>query len=167
MARSAVLLGAGIADVIVRPGTAGGSHRDWFAARILAGGTVLMLLSVSTPVRTPVCRRPLWRGLRATRRALAGHETFAAMAASAGPLGPVTRYRRTGCTDEFWFTAAGPGRRAVVFEVSHAAPSGRLAVHASLRDGPARPSRAGKGHGKGHRKGHGKGRTSDEIPAEA
>ena len=68
-------------------------------------------------------------------------------------------HRRTGCTDEFWFTAAGPGRRAVVFEVSQAAPGGRPAVHASLRDGPARPSRAGKDHGKG--------RTSDEIPADA
>ena len=136
MARSGMLFGAGIAGTIVPADVTGASHRAWFAAGILAGGTVLVLLSVSMPVLTPVCRRPLWRQMRATLRALAGHETFAAMAASAGPFGPVARYRRTGCTDEFWFTpAAGQGSQAVVFRVSHTAPAGRLAVHASLRDG--------------------------------
>ena len=118
MARSGMLFGAGIAGTIVPADVTGASHRAWFAAGILAGGTVLILLSVSMPVLTPVCRRPLWRQMRATLRALAGHETFAAMAASAGPFGPVARYRRTGCTDEFWFTpAAGRGSQAVVFRV--------------------------------------------------
>ena len=66
---------------------------------------------------------------------IAADEMFAAMAASVGPFGPVARHRRTGCTDEFWFPAATGQGWAVVFPVSHAAPSGRLAVHTSLRDG--------------------------------
>jgi len=103
---------------------------------MLVGGTVLVLLSMPMPVRTPVCRRTLWRRMGGTLGVLTGHEIFAAMAASAGPFEPVVRYRRTGCTDEFWFTAAaGPGSQAVVFRVSHVAHGGRLAVHASLRDG--------------------------------
>jgi hypothetical protein len=147
MARSGILFGAGIADVIVLADVTGASHRAWFAAGILAGGTVLVLLSVSMPVLTPVCRRPLWRRMHGTLHALAGHEMFAAMAASAGPFGPVARYRRTGCTDEFWFTpAAGQASQAVVFRISRPAPGGRLAVHASLRDGrtpgPAWPVQA-------------------------
>ena len=136
MARSGMLFGAGIADTIGPADVTGASGRAWFATGILAGGIVLALLSVNMPMLTPVCRRPLWRQMRATLHALAGHETFAAMAASAGPFGPVARSRRTGCTDEFWFTpTAGQGSQAVVFRVSHTAPAGRLAVHASLRDG--------------------------------
>jgi hypothetical protein len=136
MARGGMLVGAGIAEAIIPADVTGAWHRAWFAAGIVAGGTVLVLLSVPMPVRTPVCRRPLWRPMRATLRTLAGHEMFAAMAASAGPFGPVARYRRTGCTDEFWFTpAAARGSQAVVFRVSRTAPAGRLAVHASRRDG--------------------------------
>jgi hypothetical protein len=87
------------------------------------------------PVRTPVCRRPLWHQTRTTLRALTSHQMFAAMAASAGPFEPVARYRRTGCTDEFWFTAVtGSGSEAVVFQVHQAAPGTRLAVHTSLQD---------------------------------
>ena len=83
-------------------------------------------------------RRPLWRKTRTTLRALASHESFAAMADSTGPFGPVARYRRTGCTDEFWFTVpAGQASQAVVFQVNRAAPGARLAVHMSLRDVPA------------------------------
>jgi len=47
----------------------------------------------------------------------------------------VARYRRTGCTDEFWFTAVtGQDSQAVVFQVHQAAPGARLAIHTSLRD---------------------------------
>jgi len=118
----------------------------WFGVGVAAGGTVLALLSRPMLVRTPVCGRPLWRQTRTTLRALAGHETFTAMAASAGPFQPVARYRRTGCTDEFWFTAlTGQGSQAVVFRVRQAVPGARLAVHASLRDartpGTSRPAR--------------------------
>jgi hypothetical protein len=72
---------------------------------------------------------------------------FAAMAASAGPFEPVARYRRTGCTDEFWFTAVtGSGSEAVVFQVRQAVSGARLAVHTSLRDtrapGTSWPARA-------------------------
>ena len=96
-----------------------------------------MLLSMPVPVRTPVCRRPLWRKTRTTLRALASHSSFAAMAESAGPFGPMVRYRRTGCTDEFWFTVPpGQGNLAVVFQVNGAAPGARLAVHVSLQDVP-------------------------------
>ncbi|MGH7735918.1 MAG: hypothetical protein ACREOE_20025, partial [Gemmatimonadales bacterium] len=136
MVRSGMLFGVGIVDVMVVAATAGAPYRAWFGAGMLAGGTVLVLLSMHMPVRTPVCLRPPGRRIRTNLRALARHEMFAVMAASAGPFGPVARYRRTGCTDEFWFTTAtGQGRQAVVFRVSHAAPDGRLAVHASVRDG--------------------------------
>jgi len=135
MARSSMLLGAGIAYTVVSADVANAPRRYWFGAGVAAGITVLVLLSLPGPIHTPVCRRPLWRQTRITLRALASHEMFAAMAGSAGPFGPVARYRRAGCTDEFWFTVpAGQGRRAVVFQVHRTAPGARLAVHASLRD---------------------------------
>jgi hypothetical protein len=57
------------------------------------------------------------------------------MADSAGPFGPIAWYRRTGCTDEFWFAVPpGQGNLAVVFQVNRVAPGARLAVHTSLRD---------------------------------
>jgi len=120
---------------------------DWFGGGVLASVTVLVLLSMRMPVRTPVCRRPLWHRARTTLRALTSHEMFAAMAASAGPFEPVARYRRTGCTDEFWFTAATEqDSDAVVFRVRQAVSGARLAVHASLRDtrtpGTSWPARA-------------------------
>jgi hypothetical protein len=139
MARSTMLFGAGIAAAIVPADVTSASGRAWFAAGILAGGTVLTLLSVRMPMRTPVCRRPFGHRTRATLNTLAGHEIFAAMAASAGPFEPVAWYRRTGCTDEFWFPSpAGQSSQAVVFRVSHTAPGGRLAVHASVQDGRTR-----------------------------
>ena len=135
LARSGMLLGAGIAYMIVSADAANAPRWDWFGAGVVASGTVLALLSMHMPVRTPVCRRPLWRQTRTTLRVLARHEMFAAMAASAGPFEPVARYRRTGCTDEFWFTAVtGQDSQAVVFQVHQAAPGARLAIHTSLRD---------------------------------
>ena len=135
VARSGMLLGVGIASMVISAGVADARRPYWFGAGVVAGITVLVLLSLPTPVRTPVCRRPLWRTTRTTLRALAGHEMFAAMADSAGPFGPMARYRRTGCTDEFWFTVPpGQGGQAVVFQVHQAVPGARLAVHASLRD---------------------------------
>ena len=114
MARSGMLLGVGVAYTVVSVGAGNAPRRYWFGAGVVAGTTVLVLLSMPKPVRTPVCRRPLWRKTRTTLRALASHESFAAMADSTGPFGPVARYRRTGCTDEFWFTvlagAGQPGR---------------------------------------------------------
>ena len=135
LARSGMLLGAGIAYMIVSAGAANAPRWDWFGAGVVASGTVLALLSMHMPVRTPVCRRPLWRQTRTTLRVLASHEMFAAMAASAGPFEPAARHRRTGCTDEFWFTAVtGQDSQAVVFQVHQAAPGARLAIHTSLRD---------------------------------
>jgi hypothetical protein len=147
MTRSGMLLGAGIAYLIAFSDAANGTRRLWFGVGVAVGGTALALLSMPMPVRTPVCRRPLWRRARTTLRALARHETFTAMAASAGPFQPVARYRRTGCTDEYWFTAlTDQGSQAVVFRVNQAVPGARLAVHASLRDaqmpGTNRPARA-------------------------
>lgn len=134
--RSAVLLGAGLAAAVLRP-EAAAVDRAWFGAGLLAGGAVLALLSL-TPLRTPVCHRPIWRPARATLRALTGHAVFGAMASAAGPFGPVARYRRTGCTEEFWFAAAQPAgdvrgqERAVAFRVRHTSPDGTLAVQASI-----------------------------------
>jgi len=147
MARSGVLSGVGVAYLIVSADAANAPRRDWFGGGIVASGAVLVLLSMRMPVRTPVCRRPLWRQTRSTLRVLASHEMFAAMAASAGPFEPVARYRRTGCTDEFWFTAVnGQDSQAVVFQVHQAVPGARLAVHTSLRDartpGATWPARA-------------------------
>jgi hypothetical protein len=138
MARSGIMFGAGVAYTVVSVGAANAPRQDWFGGGVVAGITALVLLSMRRPIRTPVCRRPLWRKTRTTLRALASHESFAAMAHSAGPFGPVARYRRTGCTDEFWFTVPpGQGNQAVVFQVNRAAPGARLAVHMSLRDVPA------------------------------
>ena len=147
VARSGMLLGAGIASMLISADAADAPRPYWFAGGVAAGITVLVLLSVRGPVRTPVCRRPLWRKTHTTLRALASHEMFAAMADSAGPFGPVARYRRTGCTDEFWFTAlTGQGSQAVVFQVHRPAPGARLAIHTSLRDarapGTSWPARA-------------------------
>ena len=148
MARAALVAVAGLGGAVFLRGEAGAFDRPWFWAGLLAGGTVLMLLSTQARPRTPVCRRPVWFPARATLRALAGHGVFEAMAESAGPFGPVVRYRRAGCGEEFWFTplpgpAAGPGQagrggqRAVVFQARYAAPGGGLAVQASVRDAPA------------------------------
>ncbi len=147
VARSGMLLGAGIAYVMVFSDAANGTRQLWFGVGVAAGGTALALLSMPVPVRTPVCRRPLWRRTRTTLRALASHETFTAMAASAGPFQPVARYRRTGCTDEYWFTAlTDQGSQDVIFRIYQAVPGARLAVHASLRDaqmpGTSRPTQA-------------------------
>jgi hypothetical protein len=144
MARGGTLLGVGIAYLLV---SAKAPRGDWFGGGVIVSGTVLVLLSMRMPVRTPVCRRPLWHQTRSTLRALTSHQIFAAMAASAGPFEPVARYRRTGCTDEFWFTAVtGSGSEAVVFQVDQAAPGAMLAVHTSLRDtrtpGTSWPTRA-------------------------
>jgi hypothetical protein len=144
MANSGMLFGAGIAYMIVSADAANAPRWGWFGGGVVASGIVLMLLSMPMPVRTPVCRRPLWRQMRTTLRVLTSHEMFAAMAASAGPFEPVARYRRTGCIDEFWFTAVTG--HAVVFQVHQAVPGARLAVHTSLRDagtlGTSWPARA-------------------------
>ena len=132
MARSGMLFGTGIAYMIVSADAANAPRWDWFGGGVVASGIVLVLLSMHMPVRTPICRRPLWRQMRTTLRVLTRHEMFAAMAASAGPFEPVARYRRTGCIDEFWFTAVTG--QAVVFQVHQAVPGARLAVHTSLRD---------------------------------
>lgn len=138
IARSGTMFGVGVAYTVVSLGTAHAPRQYWFGPGFVAGTVVLVLLSMPMPVRTPVCRRPLWRKTRTTLRALASHSSFAAMADSAGPFGPIARYRRTGCTDEFWFTVPpGQGNLAAVFQVNRAAPGARLAVHVSLRDVPA------------------------------
>ena len=136
IARSGMMLGVGVAYTVVSAGAANAPRQHWFGPGFVAGTTVLVLLSMPVPVRTPVCRRPLWRKTRTTLRALAHHKSFAAMADSAGPFGPIAWYRRTGCTDEFWFTVPpGQGNLAVVFQVNRVAPGARLAVHMSLRNG--------------------------------
>jgi hypothetical protein len=143
IARGALVAVAGVAVAVFLRGQAGAFGRLWFWAGIAAGGAVLILLSTRALPRTPVCRRPVWFPARVTLRALAGHGVFAAMAESAGPFGPVVRYRRAGCSQEFWFTpllspAAERDRaRAVVFQVRHLAPGEDLAVQASVRDVPA------------------------------
>ncbi len=136
IARGGMLLGTGVAYAVVSAGMAEPPRQSWwFAGGLAAGLAVLLLLSTPDLMRTPRCRRPLWRQTSATLRALASHDAFAAMAGSAGPFGPVVRYRRTGCTDEFWFTVpADEGSRAAVFQVRRAAHGTRLAVHTALRD---------------------------------
>lgn len=139
MARSAMVLGAGIAGSTVAGGDAAAFGRAWFDAGVLAGGATAVLLSMRALWRTPVCHRPVWRPGRATLRALTGHGVFQAMAESAGPFGPAVRHRAAGCSDEFWFTRADghaedPG---VLFQVRYAAPDRVLTVRASLHSPPA------------------------------
>ena len=156
IARAALVAAAGAVGAVFLRGEAGAVDRPWFWAGIAAGGGLLMLLSMRTLPRTPVCRRPVWFPARATLPTLAGHGVFEAMAESAGPFGPVVRYRRSGCSEEFWVTplppgATGPGRagdggqRAVVFRTQYATRGGGLAVQASVRDAEAvadRPARS-------------------------
>ena len=137
IARAALLAVAGVAGAVGAVGTAdqpGAVDRGWFGAGVLAAAAAAVLLSVSGPPRTPVCRRRLWLPGRATLRALTGHAVFTAMAESAGPLGPAARHSRDGCADEFWFpvVADGGAGGAVVFQVQHR-PGGNLAVQATLR----------------------------------
>ena len=145
VARGALLIAVGAADALVRPDAAAASRPGWFMAGIITGGIVLVGLSVRMPVRTPICRRPLLRRTQAVLGALASYETFAVMAASAGPFSPVVRHRRTGCTDEFWFTPAddrdGQASQAVIFRVDHSVNSPLPAVHTSVWDSraPAAP----------------------------
>ena len=135
LARSGMMFGAGVAYAVVSVGAAHAPRQSWFGPGFVVGTAVLVLLSMPVPVRTPVCRRPLWRKTRTTLRALASNSSFAAIVDSAGPFGPIAWYRRTGCTDEFWFTVPpGQGNLAVVFQVNRVAPGARLAVHMSLRD---------------------------------
>jgi hypothetical protein len=148
IARSAVVLGAGIAAAATVSASTGSAstvsastvsaseyNQAWFVAGLLAGGVVLVLLSVPALGRTPLCHRPLWRPGRSTLRELTRHGVYLAMAESAGPLGPPARHTRAGCADEFWFTAAEDGpERAVVFQVRHTSAEGALAVQASVRD---------------------------------
>jgi hypothetical protein len=143
IARGAVVAVAGAAGALFLRGEAGAFGRPWFWAGVAAGGAGLAVLSLRALPRTPVCRRPAWFPARATLRALAEHGVFEAMAESAGPFGPVVRYRRAGCREEFWFTPLLPPAgerdrdRAVVFQVRHRAPGEDLAVQASLRDARA------------------------------
>jgi hypothetical protein len=138
LARGAVLAAAGVAGAVFLRGQAGAFGRAWFWAGVLAGGAVLAGLSVRALSRTPVCGRAWWFPARAGLRALSGHAVFAAVAEAAGPFGPVVRYRRAGCAEEFWFTPLGAGAGgAVVFQVRHARYGGALAVQASVRDAPA------------------------------
>ena len=138
VARGALLFAAGAADALVRADAAAASERGWFMAGIITGGIALVGLSVRMPAHTPFCRRPLLRRTQAMLGALARYETFAAMAASAGPFSPVVRHRRTGCTDEFWFTPAdGQADQAVIFRVNHSVNSPLPAVHISLWDSRA------------------------------
>jgi len=143
LARSATLIGAGIAGATAAHADAAAFGQVWFDAGVLAGSVTAVLLSLRGPWRTPVCRRPLWRPGRATVRALTQHPVFQAMAQSAGPFGPPVRHRASGCTDEFWFAPAGSGEPepAVMFGVRHAAPDGALTVWASLLN-PAVPDGA-------------------------
>jgi hypothetical protein len=136
LARAAVLAGAGVAGAVFLRGEAGAFGRPWFWAGAAAGGAVLAGLSVRTLPATPVCGRAWWFPARATLRALAGHGVFAAVTEAAGPFGPVVRYRRAGCAEEFWFTPLD-GQRAVVFQVRPAGYGGTLAVQASVRDARA------------------------------
>jgi hypothetical protein len=134
LARSAMVLGAGVAGAVAERGDAAAFSRAWFDAGVLAGGAACVLLSVPVPWRTPFCHRTWWRPRRATLRALTDHGVFESMASSAGPFGPPVRHQRAGCTDEFWFASAdGPGTDpAVRFEVRHASRGGGLTVRASL-----------------------------------
>jgi hypothetical protein len=142
IARSAMLLGGGVAGAVAGAASPGAFHRVPFAAGFLAGALIFVLLSTRLMARTPICHRRLWRPASSTLRALTEHDAFAAMTASAGPFGDVAGYRRDGCTEEYWLRpATQPGSaRAVVFRVSYPTPGAPPAVHASLRDVSVAPA---------------------------
>jgi hypothetical protein len=143
LARALWVVAAGVLQVTAPWPGPGSLTRPGPLAGAVAGGILVALLSAGLPYRTPRCHRRLWYPVRETAAALAAHSTFAAMAATAGPLGTAFGYRRIRCVEELWFPAsAAPGQapKIVDFRVTHG-PTGALAVHASLRDempGPAR-----------------------------
>ena len=141
VARGALLFAAGAADAaeaLVRADAAAAPQRGWFLAGLITGGIVLVGLRCRCPSALPSAGGRCCAGPGPMLGALAGYETFAAMATSAGPFSPVVRHLRTGCSDEFWFTPAdGRASQAVVFRVNHSVHSPLPAVHMSLRDGRA------------------------------
>ena len=78
LARSGMLLGAGIAYMIVSAGAANAPRPNWFGGAVAASGTVLVLLSMRTPVRRPSAagrcgarrapRSACWPAMRCSRR---------------------------------------------------------------------------------------------------
>ena len=137
MARSGMLLGVGVAYTVVSIGARNAPRQYWFGAGVVAGTTVLVLLSMPKLVRTPVCRRPLWRKTRTTLRALASHESFAAMADSTGPLGPWPGIAGRVARMNSGLRSGRPGQPGRGIAGRSAAPGARLAVHMWLRDVPA------------------------------
>jgi hypothetical protein len=137
IARSGLLLLAGVADATVRWPLAAPGRLTWLGAGTLAGAAVLTATSMPRPAWTPRCRRPLRRPLRRTLRALAGHPVFRSVAESVGPFAPEVGYLRSGCADEFWFSTAGPAGLAVRFVAAYDPGTRAVAVHASVQ--PAGP----------------------------
>jgi hypothetical protein len=136
--RAALLACAGAAEL-----TKAGAYlrmstvpRPWFAAGALIAAGILLLAGRTGPLRTRVCRRPVLFPVRRTLRALAGHSAFADVAAASGPFAPTVLYRRTGCTDQFWFSGRGD---TVSFDVQHIGRS--LAVRSAVCNSPAVPTR--------------------------
>jgi hypothetical protein len=104
----------------------------------VAGLAILAALSTGRltglGLRSPACRRPLWRARAVTAAALADSGVFQAMTAAAGPFGAGT-HRRDGCADEFLFPVAdGPGQ-VVQFRVTYTAGGRGVAVHATVITG--------------------------------
>jgi hypothetical protein len=100
----------------------------------VALGTLVVLAGADLDMRTPRCGRAL---LFPTRRALGevtAHGVYLAMARSLGTSGGPVAFRRTGCSDEFWFPAPGTGPdgpRYLAISAGRTA-SGALAVKAGL-----------------------------------
>ena len=83
---------------------------------------------------------------RATLNTLAGHEIFGSDGRLSRPFEPVVWYRRTGCTDEFWFPSlTGQSSQAVVFRATQRPAGGwpyMPRCRTAGREGRPRPGRA-------------------------
>lgn len=137
--RAGLLAAAGLIGTLNPQIFHNGQWRLPFYPGLLFGLAVLAILStgLSTghgtgPVlRTPSCRRPLWRARAVTAAALADSGVFQSMTAALGPFGAAT-HRRDGCADEFLFPLVAGAGQAVLFRVLHGGAGNGLTVQARV-----------------------------------
>lgn len=100
----------------------------------VALGTLAVLAGADLDLRTPRCGRALLLPTRRTLGEVTAHGVYLAMARSLGTSGGPVAFRRTGCSDEFWFPVpgAGPGGPRYLAVSAGRTASGALAVKAGV-----------------------------------
>jgi hypothetical protein len=133
MVRADLVLAAGVADL-----WAGSPRRSywaspWFGLGVLAGGVLLIALTVRVTPRSPGCRRHLLWPTRDALRALTRHPVFEVVTGT-GTMPPRSAFthHRDGCADLFYLPEPDSGE-GTMFEVSRNA-DGSVGVRAEVRN---------------------------------